>query len=218
MKQFIVYIHINKINKKCYVGITSQTPEARWKPNGLGYCTQEKFYNAIKKYGWENFEHKIIYEGLSQEEACKAEQVLIEQYDSINNGYNSTLGGSGCLGHNVSEEARKKISEARKKYRGYKRPPEVGQKISQKLKGKYTGRPAWNKGTHVSEEERLKIRQRAKEAALKTIAKQVRCIETNITYESLTAAFEATGINICNICGCASGKRKTAGKLHWEYV
>jgi len=49
-----IYIHINKVNGKMYVGITKQTPEDRWK-NGTGYDTSPKFYNAIKKYGWENF-------------------------------------------------------------------------------------------------------------------------------------------------------------------
>jgi len=41
-----VYIHINKINNKKYVGITSEKdPNKRWK-NGLGYKRQI-FYKAI---------------------------------------------------------------------------------------------------------------------------------------------------------------------------
>ena len=41
-----VYIHINKINNKKYVGITSEKdPNKRWK-NGLGY-KQQIFYKAI---------------------------------------------------------------------------------------------------------------------------------------------------------------------------
>ena len=32
-----VYMHVNKINGKKYVGITSQKPEERWKNNGIGY-------------------------------------------------------------------------------------------------------------------------------------------------------------------------------------
>ena len=37
---YFVYKHENKINDKCYIGITCQSkPEKRWQ-NGLGYKTQ----------------------------------------------------------------------------------------------------------------------------------------------------------------------------------
>ena len=40
---YTVYIHKNKVNEKIYVGITKQKPEQRWRLNGSGYKTQEKF-------------------------------------------------------------------------------------------------------------------------------------------------------------------------------
>ena len=91
-KIYTVYVHKNKINGKCYVGITSQNPELRWQ-NGNGYRAQRKFYNAIKKYGWNGFFHQIMATGLTEEEAKLMEQKLIKFYDSYNNGYNATLGG-----------------------------------------------------------------------------------------------------------------------------
>ena len=65
---WVVYCHINKINQKKYVGITSQTAQKRWK-NGFGYTSSPHFYVAIQKYGWDNFEHVILFDGLTEQEA-----------------------------------------------------------------------------------------------------------------------------------------------------
>ena len=55
-KTFCVYVHTNKINGKRYVGVTSQEPEKRWN-EGKGYTPrQPHMYNAIQKWGWDNFE------------------------------------------------------------------------------------------------------------------------------------------------------------------
>ena len=69
MKTWIVYKHYNLINGEVYIGITSQKPEDRWS-KGLGYYNHKKFYAAIKKYGWDNFSHEILFTGLSEEQAC----------------------------------------------------------------------------------------------------------------------------------------------------
>ena len=55
---YIVYIHKNKVNNKVYVGITSN-PEKRFRKDGSGYRSQPIFWNAIKKYGWDNFDHIV---------------------------------------------------------------------------------------------------------------------------------------------------------------
>ena len=102
MKNYIVYIHQNKINQKRYVGITCQSTQDRWGYKGNRYTKdrQEVFYNAIQKYGWDNFEHLIVYENLSLEEAQEKEQELIKKYhtfihDPDCQGYNMTRGGEG---------------------------------------------------------------------------------------------------------------------------
>lgn len=93
MKTYCVYIHKNKINQKVYVGITSQKPERRWGCKGHNYQMQVKFYQAIQKYGWDNFEHLILYSNLNETEAIKLESELIEKYNSIEHGYNVSTGG-----------------------------------------------------------------------------------------------------------------------------
>lgn len=88
-------MHRNKINGKVYIGLTHNIPERRW-CKGNGYINNTHFYNAIKKYGWENgFEHIILKDGLSLEEAQKMEIDTIEKYDSTNQdkGYNILRGG-----------------------------------------------------------------------------------------------------------------------------
>ena len=53
-KQYTVYMHVNKINNKKYIGITCQKLNKRWR-NGKGYENSPHFYMSINKYGWDNF-------------------------------------------------------------------------------------------------------------------------------------------------------------------
>ena len=89
-----VYKHINKINNKVYIGITQQDLKKRWQ-NGYGYKEQKYFYSAIKKYGWNNFEHIVLFDNLTEEQAIEKEIELIKQYKSNNRkyGYNISQGG-----------------------------------------------------------------------------------------------------------------------------
>lgn len=91
---YCVYIHRNKINNKVYIGITSKDPEKRWK-FGYGYKNNVHFWSAIKTCKWENFEHIIFEEGLTKEDACKKEVLLIALYNAKNPeyGYNNSSGG-----------------------------------------------------------------------------------------------------------------------------
>ena len=76
-KMYIVYQHKNKTNGKMYFGITSRKPSERWGRDGSGYKSTPHFFSAIMKYGWDNFEHNIVREGLTKEEACQLERQLI---------------------------------------------------------------------------------------------------------------------------------------------
>lgn len=100
-----IYVHVNKINNKIYIGQTKQKLNERFGLNGRGYKGCRKFYNAIKKYGWDNFEHILLFDNLSLELANIIEAELIKKYDSINNGYNLTTGG--CNGYQTSAESNK---------------------------------------------------------------------------------------------------------------
>lgn len=90
---YIVYLHLNKINGKAYVGITSKNPPTiRWGKNGYNYKENILFYRAIKKYGWDSFEHLILNEGLTLEEAQEKEKELILYYKDKKKSYNISDG------------------------------------------------------------------------------------------------------------------------------
>lgn len=104
MDKFCVYKHTSP-SGKVYIGITSQKPESRWGTGGCGYEGNRHFWNAIQKYGWDNFQHEILYEKLSKETAVCLESSLIHEYHAtdVRFGYNNI---SGPFFPDVSEELR----------------------------------------------------------------------------------------------------------------
>lgn len=110
-RKFIVYMHISPSGKK-YVGITYRNPRYRFN-HGNGYKYNKHFYNAILKYGWDNFEHIILFTGLSFNEACDKEIELIKELNLTNPkyGYNQTTGGEGTPGFKLSEDQKVALSK-----------------------------------------------------------------------------------------------------------
>ena len=246
-KNYTVYMHINKINNKKYIGITKTSVNKRWGCNGTGYRDnkQSVFYRAIQKYGWDNFEHKILYENLSQDEACNIEVKLIKEYKTQNKnfGYNVQPGGQlGNSGITFSEESKKKMSEAHK---GKKLTEEHKKKISQGCRGhkpcvhsEETKKKLSqiNTGKTLSEDIKHKISKSLTgiKRSPETLQKRknnnpmnvsVYCPELNMTFQTISDAAKYTGAVRSNIQQCLRGKRHTAGKhketnqkLHWEKV
>lgn len=110
-KCYIIYCHKNLLNNKRYIGQTKQTPAKRWGKNGSEYLRKgnEHFKNAILKYGWDNFEHLILYTNLDREEANLKEIELIQLYQTNNPdyGYNLTNGGNTNTLTNAQKELRR---------------------------------------------------------------------------------------------------------------
>lgn len=164
-KKFSVYVHISPSNKY-YVGITCQIPTRRWGSNGRTYKNNIYFWNAIQKYGWNNFQHEIIAQNLTMDEACNFEIVLISKLKSNNQkyGYNRSSGGEVNSGFHLSEETKRKLSQAAK-----------GKKLSEKHR---LALIKANTGSHRSEETKRKIsiansHPKSEETKLKvSIAKQ----------------------------------------------
>lgn len=233
-------------NGKVYIGITGNKVKNRWR-NGHGYETQI-FYRAIKKYGWENINHEILFEGLTKKQAGEMEQHLIEKYDCIvPKGYNKSKGGE--IPWNAGKKGLyKHTKETINKMKG-KTPWNKGKKVILSNEGRENivnankGRTPWNKGKHgvYSKEtinkiiesgkkrkgekrKKLTLEQRKKlseshKGLPSNRKKKVLCIELNKTFDSLEDARKHLGLKSSgHISQCCYGKRKTAGGYHWKYV
>lgn len=192
MNNYVVYQHRNKTNGKIYVGITSQPPHKRW-CNGSTYTNNTHFYRAIQKYGWSGFEHTILYENLDKESACKIEKTLIEvlHLTDPEKGYNKAKGGEGggMFGKHHSEDAKKKISKARKQ-NGFSEEHR----------------------RHISESKSGAKHHRAKKVYQYT--KDLRFVKE---WEYLSGATKELGIHKSSITACCKGKRPSAGGYIWRY-
>jgi group I intron endonuclease len=189
-----VYQHINKKNGKRYIGLTADVT-VRWRGNGKEYKGCPRFMGAIRKYGWDGFEHEILEDGLTAEEAMDLERYYIELYKTQKRkyGYNIMPGGDArpsMLGKHHTEEAKAKI---RKKM--------MGRMLSEEQRRQH--------GIWMHENMR---------GARNGKSKAVRCIETGIVYESQRQAADATGTLQSGISRCCSGEISYTNGLHWEYV
>ena len=92
-----IYIIKNKINDKVYVGQTTNTVQYRFNQHltnaNLDYKTGH-LYNAMRKYGKDNFYVETIEE-IPNELLDEREIYWIAYYNSFQNGYNLTIGGEG---------------------------------------------------------------------------------------------------------------------------
>lgn len=75
-----------------------------------------------------------------------------------------------------------------------------------------------NEPYKVSPNGRKKGNTMCRSCYLKKKQKKVKCIETNITYNSIAEAQTLTNINSASICNVCKGKQHTAGGYHWKYV
>lgn len=141
----IIYKTTNLINGKIYVGQTIREKKDNY--YGSGFWIKR----AISKYGLSAFSKETLEEVFDWEILDQREIFWIEALSATNKliGYNISPGGFGKT-RIVSEETRKKISQAKT---GYKYPPEFGEKMRKIV----MGRPGWNKGKKMTEEFRKKV-------------------------------------------------------------
>ena len=106
-----IYKIMNKIDNKIYIGQTIHDYETRWKQHLKKRSNCRYLSSAIKKYGVDNFEFKLVCITFDNN-LDDMEINYIKQYNSlVPNGYNLRLGGNSGK-HNI--ETKQKISDSLK--------------------------------------------------------------------------------------------------------
>ena len=175
---YYIYRITNKVNGKTYIG------QHKYKDLNDNYIGSGKLLRAAQaKYGIENFEKQILVFNISKREHTDLlEKTFIaseREKVGVKNCYNISGGGNGG---NLGEEVNKKISEAMKgktpwnkgkhckplteehkrklseANKGKKRGP-LSEEHKRKLSEAHKGKPAWNKGKsgYLSEEHKRKL-------------------------------------------------------------
>lgn len=100
----VIYMYTNNINNKVYIGQTNRPKirQVEHKCHSLKRGTSTHFYNAVRKYGWDNFKYSILEEISAN--SLKDLQILLNEreiywikfYKSTDKtkGYNISNGGS----------------------------------------------------------------------------------------------------------------------------
>jgi len=165
MSIYSIYKATNIINGKSYIGFTSKELSVRIKQHQQ-LRHDNRFHNAIRKHGWNNFEWECIYQSKDGVYTLnEMEPYFIIEYNSYKNGYNGTRGGDGAFGRKHTEETKRKISEASKRNsysKGRVLSEETKRKMSEAKKGKVFSEEhkrkisVTNKGKVLSEETKSK--------------------------------------------------------------
>lgn len=239
-RHYCVYMHRNKINNKVYIGLTGRELDERCGKDGYRYLHKNKngdynqpaFANAILKYGWENFEHIILCNNLTEQEAKDKEIELIALYKSNNKkyGYNISIGGEGNGGRKLTEQQKENISKSRKGVAAGKECFWYGKTIDDDSIKKRTESFKKNykkenhhqygkKQTQKQEESNKVTMQIIKEKLRKPVAQiDKNTKEVVNTYDGVREASRITGFDCSSISKCCRGERKTAYGFIWEYI
>lgn len=235
---FLIYKYTNIHNNKIYIGQTKTTMEQRAQSNGRNYRGSPRFYEAIKKYGWNAFTPEILASTKNLNDANFLEIYYISKYDSTNpkKGYNISLGGYSPL----SDIARQKISEkAVERYKDKTKNPMYGRRHSkesiQKMSVAHTGTNNPMYGTKWTENQRMNSGVKGKKLNLsserrnelkshfkhigETVGlKPVKCLEDSIVFQSVTLAAKKYGVKKSTLCGHLNGHQHTCAGKHFVYV
>jgi group I intron endonuclease len=206
IKKYCVYKHVSP-SGKVYIGITCTSLTTRCGKKGQRYKDNTYFKYAINKYGWDNFSHEILHEGLTESDAKDLEIKYIKHYKELNISYNISAGGDGCS-RPVNEETRNKISKALKGRSSYIRTEEWRKRMSDIMKA----RPI------SITKEQLELAHKSSALVLsKPIIQQDKQGNLVAEFSSVREASRQTGYDFSYISKCCRGKKKEAYGYIWKF-
>ncbi len=232
------YIYIlTSPSGRSYIGQTTRPIEIRFIAHQFKSSPCIAIRNAIQKYGWENFE-KDWYE-CPDEDLNFDEELLIREMETLSpNGYNLKEGGGNGK---LSDEARKKISEAQQGEKNHNYGKTPSDETKQKSRDKQIGKTLSDKtkqkmreshiGTSHTDETKQKIsesRQGEKHPMYGKTGEKSSRSKKVYQYDSSgnilgsfgsceEAAREMKKGGSSTISRCANGKIKTAYGFKWSY-
>lgn len=226
--KWLIYKHTNKINGKCYIGQTKQTASIRW-ANGLGYKSRSCiFWNAIKKYGWNNFEHQILEDNINtQEDANDREIFWIKHFNSYvnfenSNGYNMTLGGNNGehLGYSVYQIDKKTLKIIKEFPSTAEASRQFGsENNSSQIRNCCDGIKRSAKGYFWCYKKNYSKIWEPKANKLVTPVYQINDkLEVIQKYDSITDYVKKTGFSGGSIVSCCLRKQRKANNYYWCYL
>lgn len=215
-----VYMHTHRESGKKYIGLTGRAPATRW-ANGSGYAGNSHFYAAIQKYGWDAFQHEILFSGLTKAEAERLEIELIAKYQTQDpaKGYNIAPGG---FAPSASPATRKKMAKAQaflwstNEHREKMRAARLGHPVTEETREKIRQSNAGHPVSAVARQ-RMSVNHADMGGANNPRARAVVCCTTGTVYSTAAEAAKTCGAHKSDIAKCCKGKAKTAGGHRWRY-
>ena len=182
-----IYKITNKINGKSYIGQTIKDIKSRWENHCKKTSNCSAIYNAIQKYGKDNFIVEEIGGANSQSELNYQEWLMIFRYDTLApNGYNLRQGG-GSKGK-THETTKSKLSNIN-----------IGKKLKATTKTKIGN-------THRGMKRTQKTSNNIS-VSLRKDKRSIFCINNNTYYNSAAEAGKSLNLDNCSISKVLNNKR-----------
>jgi group I intron endonuclease len=221
----IIYMARNRLNGKVYIGQTVLSLAERkgdHRRKAFIHGSRSHFHAAIRRYGFEVFEWRVLERVLLREALNPSERAWIKKFHSTNprRGYNNTHGGDTF---EFTEETKRKIGNAG---RGRKLKPEQIEAARVRMAG--SGNPfygkrhteeanAKNRAAHVGK--KLKPEHKAK--CLKRGEDNGRASVSESTVREIKRML-AEGIRPCDVRELTGASKQTIGQIKlgrsWRHV
>lgn len=208
-----IYKITNILNGKMYIGKTLHSIQKRFqehiKDSQRVRYDKRPLYDAMNKYGIENFELALI-ENAEAELLDEREKYWIEYYDTYKNGYNATLGGEGKTLYDYDQLIEDYLSGSLIK--------EVAQHFGCDVKVIQEALCSANINSQQNTRKHTKKQLRCsdKKGFEKFFASRAEAAEW-LMAEGKTKASDPDNV-VAAIGRAANGKRKTAYGLEWENI